>query len=128
MVLPESHVLIQHYELRSFCISLYHTFVNIPALISKRRVFLSSRARIFTKVWYKDMKNNFGFQSFSMWPFYFQKKVNNSKKVKNIRTYHIIMVFENKNNHSKICRFVLIDERVSQNCVGFSKMSSALSL
>jgi hypothetical protein len=36
-------------------ISLYHTFVNIPALISKRSVFLSSRAGIFTKVWLRDM-------------------------------------------------------------------------
>ena len=27
-----------------------HTFVNIPALIRKRSVFLSSRAGIFTKV------------------------------------------------------------------------------
>jgi hypothetical protein len=31
-------------------ISLIHTFVNIPALIRKRRVFLSRRAGIFTKV------------------------------------------------------------------------------
>jgi hypothetical protein len=28
-----------------------HTFVNIPALISKHSGFLSSRAEIFTKVW-----------------------------------------------------------------------------
>jgi hypothetical protein len=31
-------------------ISLIHTFVNIPALIRKRNVFLSSRAGIFKKV------------------------------------------------------------------------------
>jgi hypothetical protein len=31
-------------------ISPIHTFVNIPALIRKRSVFLSSRAGIFTKV------------------------------------------------------------------------------
>ena len=31
-------------------IFLIHTFVNIPALIRKRSVFLSSRAGIFTKV------------------------------------------------------------------------------
>ena len=36
-------------------ISLIHTFVNIPALIRKRSVCLSSRAGIFTKVWIGDM-------------------------------------------------------------------------
>jgi hypothetical protein len=36
-------------------ISLFHTFVNIPALISKRSMFLSSRAGIFTKVWKGDI-------------------------------------------------------------------------
>jgi hypothetical protein len=36
-------------------ISLIHTFVNIPALIRKRSVFLSRRARIFTKVLIGDM-------------------------------------------------------------------------
>ena len=35
---------------RSYLISLIHTFVNIPALIRKRSVFLSSRTGIFTKV------------------------------------------------------------------------------
>jgi hypothetical protein len=34
----------------SICISPIHTFVNIPALIRKRSVFLSSRAGIFTKL------------------------------------------------------------------------------
>ena len=36
-------------------ISLFHTSVNIRALISKRSVFLSSRAGIFTKVWKGDI-------------------------------------------------------------------------
>ena len=36
-------------------ISAIHTFVNIPALIRKRIVFLSSRARILTKVWIRNM-------------------------------------------------------------------------
>ena len=40
----------------TFVISLIHTFVNIPALIRKRSVFLSSRAGIFTKVWIGDIE------------------------------------------------------------------------
>jgi hypothetical protein len=36
--------------LANSAISLIHTFVNIPALIRKRSVFLSRRAEIFTKV------------------------------------------------------------------------------
>ena len=36
-------------------ISPIHTFVNIPALIRKRSVFLSSKAGILTKVWIRDM-------------------------------------------------------------------------
>jgi hypothetical protein len=37
------------------CISPIHTFVNIPALIRKLSVFLSSRAGILTKVWIGDI-------------------------------------------------------------------------
>ena len=40
-------------EIRS--ISPIHTFVNIPALIRKRSVFLNSRAGILTKVWIRDL-------------------------------------------------------------------------
>jgi hypothetical protein len=40
---------IEYLLVNSF-ISLIHTFVNIPALIRKRNVFLSRRAGIFTKV------------------------------------------------------------------------------
>jgi hypothetical protein len=36
-------------------ISSIYTFVNIPALIRKRSVFLSSRAEILTKVWIRDI-------------------------------------------------------------------------
>ena len=32
-----------------------HTFVNIPALIRKSSMFLSSRARTLTKVWIRDI-------------------------------------------------------------------------
>jgi hypothetical protein len=54
-------------------ISTIHTFVNIPALIRKRNVFLSSRAGMFTKVWIGDelivITNYVKFLIFSkIWP------------------------------------------------------------
>jgi hypothetical protein len=43
------------------------------------------------------------------------KSQKTNKKVKNINTRYIIMVFENKNNISEISRFVLKDKRVFRN-------------
>ena len=50
----------QNASCRSLLTILYliHTFVNIPALIRKRSVFLSSRAGILTKVWIRDIRGN----------------------------------------------------------------------
>jgi hypothetical protein len=90
-----------------YFISPIHTFVNIPALIRKRSVFLSSRAGILTKVWIGDIQGG------SKWPKidifslsgYFFRKYDidvNSSTIKNKKVNSIIFFMkilrENRQN------------------------------